>query len=160
MSKPFFGHTIRDDVHDELTAAFGRHHPSQAEAHEKRLALLAISNGRKLTDAELATLKACDTAFNLHNAAKYLGDRKPEDIFGAGATLCQVHGMSHTLDCGCVLSHIFDHHRRHEPDLVTHAHPAHNVCDAHADHYAAHGWESHHHHALAEHKAKHDDSHS
>lgn len=104
------------------------------ELERRRQKLLSLSNERRLNDIETANLASLTHHINARNGIDWLGDRPLAEIEMEGVD--QVHGQSLTLPCGCVLHHVFDHHKRHDADLKLHPHHGHVLCD---DHHKRHG---------------------
>lgn len=105
-----------------------------------------LDGGRPLNDEERARMDAIVHVMNLNRALAFMGGRDWRELFD---TLDQVHGNTIGLDCGCVLSQLFDHNKRHVPgELALHPHHAHRVCARHAA--VAHDFALHHKTALAD----------
>lgn len=94
--------------------------------------LLQASNDRELTGEERRRLESITHHVNARNGIDWLGARPLAELGFTGVD--QVHGNSATLPCGCRLHSVFDHHRRHEPDLKVHAHHGHRLCGKHQRH--------------------------
>lgn len=103
------------------------------ELERCRQKLLELSNERRLDDVEQRNLASITHQINARNGIDWLGDRSLAELGFQGVD--QVHGQSSTLECGCVLHHIYDHHKRHDADLVVHPHHGHKLC---ADHHKRH----------------------
>lgn len=102
------------------------------ENEGRRQAILEIGNERPLTDKLRAELSALTEFKNVHNARKHLGGRDYREIFGANATLDQVHMNRVTKKCGCVLNYVFDHNVRHGTNITIYPHYPTKVCTEHA----------------------------
>ena len=111
-----------------IMAAYGRFLTGEEAKNEvSRILRLSEANAPfGLSAEDRAALDAATHNVNLHATAKMLRGRKPEEMFGPGATLCQCHGNAHHMECGCVLHVFFDHHRRHE-EGERELHPDHPV---------------------------------
>ena len=100
--------------------------------------LMALASGDLLTraklslgDDELKRLDALIDVLNLNRALKWLQGRDYRTVFGAGATLDQVHGNLRDMSCGCTLQVVFDHNRRTETDNETFPHYPVRICARH-----------------------------
>lgn len=97
---------------------------------QRRQKLLTLSNTRPLNVIERANLDSITHHINARNGIDWLGSRPLAEVGMEGVD--QIHGQSTTLPCGCVLHHVYDHHKRHDADLVVHPHHGHALCDGHA----------------------------
>lgn len=111
---------IADHFGEPIFKAFGKI-PSEDESLGFIKQLLTISEMRRLTNGEREQLNRATDVKNMHRAWRWLGGRDIKDVFGPDATICQVHGNSMHMQCGCVLQIAFDHHKRHgEHDHIPH----------------------------------------
>lgn len=138
MFKAHDGRSYRlsPEIRESLTRALGCEEdrlPSFQEARRRLGALLEPRDDpwASHSEDEKAQIDALTTITNLHRASLFLKGRPIEEVFGASATLCQVHGQFVTLPCGCTLSEIFDHHKRGQDGNAVHAHYPKASCDAH-----------------------------
>lgn len=130
-------HPISDATADILKAGFGDDWQAVGyEGAERRKAAIMgkerFGTAIPPTDAERATIRACDAVGNLNRAWHFMEGRDYREVFGPTATLCQVHGQTHSPDtCDCVLREVFDHHKRGQQDAEVHPHHPHRVCKQH-----------------------------
>lgn len=129
MTQDYKGFKVHDDV--DL---------GEAGCVAELAALERWKANHELTPDERKHLDAWTTRNNLDNAIAFLRGKKPEDYFGEGATLDQVHGQAwHPDVCegvergqGCVIHQVWDHRLRGEPEkIVHHPHHQHRLCERH-----------------------------
>jgi hypothetical protein len=85
-----------------------------------------MAPGGTLTVVERAELDAVTHLINVHHGINFLQGRSHTDFGFDGVD--QVHGNADHKACGCVDTYVFDHHKRHEPDVKLHPHYPKHVC--------------------------------
>lgn len=124
-----------------VTKAWADHHNvngydamEREELERRRQKLLTLSMQRSLNEIELDNLDSITAHINARNGVDWMAGRALAEVGFEGVD--QIHGQSTTLKCGCVLHHVFDHHKRHDEDLKVHPHHGHKLCD---NHHKRHG---------------------
>jgi hypothetical protein len=102
------------------------------ENESRRLAILELSDERRHLPQFRTELTALTAFKNVNRAHQHLNGRDYRDIFGAHATVDQVHMNRVTKPCGCVLNFVFDHNQRRAADVAIHPHYPTKVCGTHA----------------------------
>lgn len=144
-------HNIRFEVMQQIDVAFADHivsgvFPNSDIAQALIAKILRTSEERQLTGREREQLKGADAVININRALHLMRGRDYKEIFGADATVCQIHHNRVTLDCGCHVNFVFDHHKRHDADKELHPHWCTEVCGDH-EHMAL-DFKRHHKHLL------------
>lgn len=117
--------------HDENTvrwptlALMGRE-----ELDRWRWMLLDKSNYVRLTDDEEAWLRAITNHYNVRNALMVFAGCDHTTFGFEGVD--QIHGGRAKFECGCELNVCFDHHQRHDPNVVQIPHTPRFVCEGHS----------------------------
>lgn len=100
----------------------------QARANYKR-AFEAWATGGMLNERERLLLDAWTNRGNINRALAWIAPFTWRDL--GFETACQVHGNSHSLECGCQVHLVFDHHKRAETEKDVRPFRAPLVCEAH-----------------------------
>lgn len=106
--------------------------------------------GGTLTIAEADRLACITHVLNVHQAVNFLQGRLHTEFGFDG--IDQVHGNAVHAPCGCILHHVFNHHKRHEKTVTTYPHYPRCSCDAHA--HLAGDFKAHHATVLADNISK------